>query len=141
MPPATIARVLETALYAEDLAAADRFYGGILGLERIAFVQGRHVFYRCGDGVVLIFDPRNTAHVPTTVNGAQVPLHGASGAGHVALAVADAQLPAWRAHLEANRVAIESEVTWPRGGKSLYVRDPAGNSVELASPLLWGFDQ
>src|SRR5689334_606664 len=48
MPPTTVARVLETALYAEDLAAADRFYGTILGLERLAFVEGRHVFFRCG---------------------------------------------------------------------------------------------
>jgi catechol 2,3-dioxygenase-like lactoylglutathione lyase family enzyme len=141
MPPTRIARVLETALYTDDLAAADRFYGTVLGLERITFAEGRHVFFRCGQGVVLIFDRRSTGSVPTRVNGAPVPLHGASGAGHMALAVADADLPAWRAHLEAHGVAIESEVTWPRGGRSLYVRDPAGNSVELASPLLWGFQE
>jgi catechol 2,3-dioxygenase-like lactoylglutathione lyase family enzyme len=141
MPPTTIARVLETALYTEDLAAADHFYGTVLGLERIAFVAGRHVFFRCGEGVVLIFDRRSTAAVPTTVNGAAVPMHGAAGAGHMALAVADADLLAWRGYLEEHGIAIESEVTWPRGGRSLYVRDPAGNSVELASPLLWGFQQ
>lgn len=141
MPPTAISRVLETSLYTEDLQAADRFYGGVLGLERIAFVEGRHVFFRCGAGVVLIFDPRNTAHQSTTVNGATVPLHGARGAGHIALAVADGDLPAWRSHLEAHGVEIESEVTWPRGGRSLYVRDPAGNSVELASPALWGLQE
>jgi catechol 2,3-dioxygenase-like lactoylglutathione lyase family enzyme len=141
MPPTRIARVLETALYAEDLAAASHFYGSVLGLDRIAFVEGRHAFFQCGDGVVLIFDPRSTANVPTTVKGAQVPLHGASGAGHMALAVPDADLPAWRAYLEANGITIESEVTWPRGGRSLYLRDPAGNSVELASPLLWGLQE
>ena len=138
MPPTTIERVLETALYADDLAAADHFYGTVLGLEHIAFVEGRHVFFRCGQGVVLIFDRRSTATVPTTVNGAPVPMHGAEGAGHMALAVADADVPAWRAYLEENGVAIESEVRWPRGGRSLYVRDPAGNSVELASPRIWG---
>lgn len=141
MPPTTIARVLESSLYAEDLLAADHFYGNVLGLERIALVEGRHVFFRCGAAVVLIFDPRNTATQPTTVNGAPVPLHGARGAGHIALAVADADLPAWRAYLETSGVAIESEVTWPRGGRSLYVRDPAGNSVEIASPRLWGFSE
>jgi catechol 2,3-dioxygenase-like lactoylglutathione lyase family enzyme len=140
MVPPPIARVLETALYAEDLEAADHFYGSVLGLERIAVVEGRHVFFRCGDGVVLVFDARSTSNVPTTVNGAPVPLHGARGAGHVAFAVADASLPAWREHLEAHGIAIESEVTWPRGGTSLYVRDPAGNSVELASPRLWGLE-
>ncbi len=141
MPPTTIARVLETSLYAEDLRAADHFYGTVLGLERIAFVEGRHVFFKCGAGVVLIFDPRTTATQPTTVNGAPVPLHGARGAGHIALAVADAELPAWRMHLRTNGIAIESEVTWPRGGRSLYMRDPAGNSVEIASPTLWGFQE
>ncbi len=141
MPPTTIARVLETSLYAENLQAADHFYGTVLGLERIAFVEGRHVFYRCGAGVVLIFDPRTTANQSTTVNGAAVPLHGARGAGHIALAVADAQLAEWRTYLERSGVTIESEVTWPRGGRSLYVRDPAGNSVEIASPTLWGFSE
>ena len=141
MPPTPIRRVLETALYTDDLSAANQFYGVVLGLEPIAFVEGRHLFFRCGDGVVLIFDRRSTATVPTSVNGAPVPMHGATGAGHMALAVADAELPAWRAHLAANGVAIESEVTWPHGGRSLYVRDPAGNSVELASPRLWGFEE
>lgn len=141
MPPTPIRRVLETALYTDDLPAANRFYGVVLGLEPIAVVEGRHLFFRCGNGVLLIFDRRSTATVPTSVNGVPVPMHGATGAGHMALAVADAELPAWRAHLAANGVAIESEVTWPRGGRSLYVRDPAGNSVELASPRLWGFEE
>lgn len=141
MPPTPIRRVLETALYTDDLPAANRFYGVVLGLEPIAFVEGRHLFFRCGEGVVLIFDRRSTATVPTSVNGVPVPMHGAAGAGHMALAVAEAELPAWRAHLAAEGVAIESEVTWPRGGRSLYLRDPAGNSVELASPLLWGFEE
>jgi hypothetical protein len=35
-------------------------------------------------------------------------------------------------------VEIEREVDWDEGGTSLYVRDPAGNSVELAPPTIWG---
>ena len=34
-------------------------------------------------------------------------------------------------------IAIESRVTWERGGVSLYFRDPDGRSVELATPGLW----
>ncbi len=30
------------------------------------------------------------------------------------------------------------EVNWDQGGTSLYFRDPAGNSIELAPPTLWG---
>lgn len=133
-------RVLETALYVQDLDAAERFYGELLGLERIARVDGRHVFFRCGEAVVLLFDPRTTASSASSEDGT-VPPHGATGAGHVAFAVKDADIAAWRMYLESHGIAIESEVTWPRGGLSIYVRDPAGNSVELASPLLWGFHE
>jgi catechol 2,3-dioxygenase-like lactoylglutathione lyase family enzyme len=56
----------------------------------------------------------------------------------VAFAVAEAELPAWRERLGAAGVEVEAEIEWPRGGRSLYVRDPAGNSVELATPRIWG---
>ena len=36
-----------------------------------------------------------------------------------------------------NGVEIESEVSWDGGGTSLYVRDPVGHSVELATPGVW----
>jgi len=86
----------------------------------------------------LVFNPDRTSAAPSLVDGAMVPAHGAIGPGHVAFAVSDAAIPAWRSRLEAADVPIESEVKWPRGGTSLYLRDPAGNCVELASPKLWG---
>jgi Predicted ring-cleavage extradiol dioxygenase len=52
-------RIFETVLYAEDLAAAERFYRDAVGLE----VIGRGdlcVVFRCGGGVLLIFDPRKS---------------------------------------------------------------------------------
>jgi catechol 2,3-dioxygenase-like lactoylglutathione lyase family enzyme len=64
--------VLETCLYASDLAGAREIYEGVLGLECFAFRPPRHVFFR---------------------------------AGH-----------------------------------SLYVRDPAGNLVELAPASIWGLE-
>lgn len=133
-----IDRVLEACLYAVDLDAAKRFYTEVLHLECFSSAAGRHVFFRCGQGMFLVFNPERTSQEASLVNGATVPAHGATGAGHVAFAIPDADLPAWRARLEAAGVAIESEVAWPRGGRSLYIRDPAGNCVELASPTLWG---
>jgi catechol 2,3-dioxygenase-like lactoylglutathione lyase family enzyme len=132
-------RVLETCLYAVDLAAAERFYTQVIGLEKHAAEDGRHVFFRCGDSMVLVFNPEHTTSVASTVAGAPVPFHGTHGAGHVAFAVREAEIPAWRAHLQRAGVAIESEIHWPQGGISLYVRDPAGNSIELAPPTIWGF--
>jgi len=136
--PAPPARVLESCLYATDLAAAARFYEDVLRLTPFARVEGRHVFFRCGPGVFLLFAPDVTGSAPGAVGGVPVPAHGAHGPGHAAFAVADPSLDDWRAHLAAHGVAVEAEIAWPRGGRSLYVRDPAGNSVELASPSIWG---
>ena len=135
-----ISRILEACLYATDLDAAERFYVDVLGLERYSAMPGRHVFFRCGAGMFLVFNPARTSGEPSLVGGALVPAHGATGPGHVAFAVADADIPGWRARLGAMAVPIESEVQWPRGGRSLYLRDPAGNCVELASPKLWGLE-
>ncbi|HEX7242918.1 MAG TPA: VOC family protein [Longimicrobiaceae bacterium] len=132
--------VLETCLYAPDLEAAERFYADVIGLEVHVRVEGRHVFFRCGAGMLLLFQPERTATEQTHVGGSPVPVHGARGAGHVAFAVPAAGLDAWRARLERLGVSVESEVEWPRGGRSLYLRDPAGNSVELAPPSIWGLD-
>src|ERR1043166_2823390 len=65
-------RIFETVLYAEDLAAAERFYHEALGLEVIE--RGNLVaVFRCGGGVLLIFDPRKSA-----APGRDVPAHGTS---------------------------------------------------------------
>lgn len=128
-----IDRVLESVLYATDLEAAERFYTGVLGLTFHARQPGLFVFLRCGPGMVLIFDP-DAAGV-----GRDVPAHGTRGPGHLCFAVSARDLPAWRERLRAAGVAIEQEVSWPRGGESLYFRDPAGNSLELATPRIWGF--
>ncbi len=130
-----VKHILETCLYVDDLAAAEQFYGRVLGLERFAGVDGRHVFFRCGGQVFLLFNPSKTEQ-----RGGDVPAHGAHGPGHVAFAVTEAELPGWRAHLARHGVEVEAEIDWPRGGRSIYVRDPAGNSVELATPATWGLE-
>ena len=127
-------RVLETALYASDLDAAETFYTGVLGLEVIGRMEGRHVFFRCGDGVLLVFDP-----AATSAWRGSAPAHGATGPGHMAFAASGDDLEAWRTRLANAGVEIEAAVVWPNGSRSLYVRDPAGNSVEFAEPRLWGF--
>lgn len=126
--------ILETAVYAEDLDAAEAFYAGVLGLPVIAREAGRDVFLRCGAGVLLLFDPRRTAVVQP---GQRVPPHGAQGPGHVCFSADPQGLDTWRERLRDAGVGIETEVTWRNGARSLYLRDPAGNSVEIAEPWLW----
>jgi len=128
-----IEAVVETGVYVDDLEEAERFYGEILGLATIAKEAGRHCFFRVGGrSVLLIF------WAESTLKGDQLPPHGATGAGHFALGIGAQDLDDWRKHLEDHGVAIEHEETWRRGGHSIYFRDPAGNSVELVTPGLWG---
>lgn len=129
--------ILETALYADDLAAAKAFYGTVIGLTVITEVAGRHVFFRCGDGVLLLFDPAATAQ-PSSDPSMPVPPHGAHGPGHACFRVAGDALDGWRDHLGEAGIAIEADFRWPNGARSLYFRDPAGNSLEISEPKLWG---
>lgn len=131
--PPPVETVVETAVYAADLSAAEDFYAGVLGLPVVGREAGRHVFFRVGEGnVLLVFDPATTAQV------GEFPPHRATGPGHFALGVRPETLDEWRRHLADSGVAIEKEFAWPRGGHSLYFRDPAGNSVELVTPGVWG---
>ena len=61
--------ILETALYADDLDAAERFYGSLLGLETVTRAGDRHVFFRCGDGMLLIFNAAQSAKPPSKPDG------------------------------------------------------------------------
>jgi catechol 2,3-dioxygenase-like lactoylglutathione lyase family enzyme len=133
MPP--IDRVLETILYVDDLRAALGFYGELLGLELDSKKDGLFVFFKCGDGMLLLFEPNAAG------TGRNVPAHGAKGPGHACFAVAEDDLDDWQARLRAAGVAIEQEAAWPRGGRSFYFRDPAGNSLELATPKIWGMPE
>ena len=130
-------RVLETAIYAENLAETAAFYENLLGLERLAEAEGRHAFFRVEGGVLLIFRPSATS-LPPAEGALPVPPHGSVGAGHVCFAATADGLQRWRERIAEAGVAIESDFEWPQGGRSIYFRDPAGNSVEFAEPRIWG---
>lgn len=132
-PPSAI---LEAALYVDDLAAAEVFYGELLGLERIQRIGERHVFFRVGASVLLLFDPARS-EIPTGNVRLPVPPHGARGPGHVCFTLTRTRIADMRARLIAAGLGIDAEFDWPNGARSLYVRDPAGNSVEFAEGWLW----
>jgi catechol 2,3-dioxygenase-like lactoylglutathione lyase family enzyme len=126
--------VYETVLYGPDVDAMARFYADLVGLRLIEVMpNGLLAACRLPDGgVLLLFDP-----VIAAAPGRAVPAHGASGPGHIAFRVEPGALDAWRTYLEASGVEIEREVLWGPSLKSIYVRDPAGNSVEFAGGELW----
>ena len=125
--------IVEAAIYAGDLSAAETFYRDVLGLSLLGKEAGRHVFFQAGlRQVLLVFHP------DATLKGDRLPAAWTRGPGHVALGVATEELDAWRQRLKSHGVAVEHEQAWERGGRSLYFRDPAGNSVELVTPGVWG---
>ena len=125
--------VYETVLYAADVPAVTGFYRDVLGLSVVGEPSELAAAFRLADGgVLLIFDPGRSSEP-----GRPVPSHGASGAGHVAFSVEPGNLDKVTAELRQLGVAIEQEVSWDAGGRSIYVRDPAGNLVELIEGEAW----
>ncbi|GEM_PF-92261 len=129
--------ILETVLYCRDLEAAEAFYAGLLGLELVESKQNRHRFFRCGARMLLVFNPDHATLKQQHVGSADIPKHGAWGRGHIAFGTNAEQIEGWKAFLQQHGLAIESEIAWPHGGRSIYFRDPGQNSVEIATPEIW----
>lgn len=119
----------ESVVYAADLVEAAAFYRDVLELREVE--DGA---FRLDDGaLLLLFDPARSSQP-----GRPVPSHGPmEGVVHVAFSADDGELDARRERFRAHGVEIEQEVAWPGGARSIYVRDPAGNSVELVEGELW----
>ena len=128
--------ILETALYASDLDAAEAFYAGVLGLAVITRVKNRHVFFSLGRSMLLVFNPDETVK-PAPAGALPVPAHGAKGPGHACFRVSAERIDTVRDALEVAGTPIEADFRWPNGARSLYFRDPAGNSLECAEGALW----
>jgi len=128
--------VLETALYVDDLARAARFYEEVLGLSPIASDR-RFRGYDAGHRTVLLLFERGSTLETVRMPGGTIPPHDGHGPLHVAFAVPREDLAAWEERLAGRGVAVEGRAEWPRGGRSLYFRDPDGHLLELATPGLW----
>jgi catechol 2,3-dioxygenase-like lactoylglutathione lyase family enzyme len=128
--------ILETSLYVADLDRARAFYQRVFGFE--LFVNdGRMAAFGVPGGQVLLLFRAGATDAPAPTPGGVIPPHHGAGALHVCFAIPFGELAAWEAHLAGEGVAVESRVRWPRGGTSLYFRDPDGHSVEIATPGLW----
>ncbi len=130
------AGIVETSLYVADLDRALAFYRRVFGFE--VFVHdGRMVAFGVPGSQVLLLFLEGATDAPAPTPGGVIPPHNGAGALHVCFAIPFGELAAWEAHLAREGVGIESRVRWPRGGTSLYFRDPDGHSVEIATPGLW----
>ena len=141
---AQVSRLLETAIYVDDLERSATFYRDVLGLERVIgtpeemetqknVLRPLHV---PGGQVLLLFLKGATSQT-AVLPGGTIPSHEGAGKLHLAFAISSFELDSWRERLASRGIAIEGEMSWPRGGTSIYFRDPDGHLLELASPGLW----
>ena len=136
--------LFESVLFVENLSRACAFYEETLGLAKFRESDVGCVFV-VADRQLLVLVAQEKARVPSETAGGVVPpcLVGpgdARGAGHIAFAIAETELDAWRTRLESLGVEVLSDVAWEPGGRSLYFRDPDGHLLELATPGVWAID-
>jgi catechol 2,3-dioxygenase-like lactoylglutathione lyase family enzyme len=133
-PP--LSGVLETALYVDDMDRARAFWEGVMGLSPMV-VDARLTAYPIGGRDVLLLFLRGSTTETVHMPGGTIPPHDGRGPLHLALSIAASDLPAWEARLATHGIAIEGRTDWPKGGHSVYVRDPDGHLLELATPGIW----
>jgi catechol 2,3-dioxygenase-like lactoylglutathione lyase family enzyme len=124
--------VYETVVYGRDVESVVSFYVDLLGVPRVSDIGDYGAALRLDTGLLLVFDPDRSAAA-----GRAVPSHGTAGPGHVAFAIENGEYDRWLAFFRERGVEIEREVAWGDRGRSIYVRDPAGNSVELVEGEVW----
>jgi catechol 2,3-dioxygenase-like lactoylglutathione lyase family enzyme len=128
--------IIESSIYTGDMERAKRFYEEIMGLEPIFSDRRLTAYDVAGRNVLLVFQ-RGGSVGASTMPGGAIPGHDGAGPLHFAFAIDADRLTAWEERLSAHEIAIEGRMDWPRGGKSIYFRDPDGHLVELATPGLW----
>ncbi|MGB3865362.1 MAG: VOC family protein [Xanthobacteraceae bacterium] len=131
-----LAGVIETALYVDDLPRAIAFYEQTLGLKTLNRDARFAAFDVGGRNVLLLFKrgaTLETVHLP----GGTIPPHDGHGPLHIAFAITTDELSAWETRLTGQGVAIEGRTAWPRGGHSIYFRDPDNHLLELVTPGVW----
>jgi catechol 2,3-dioxygenase-like lactoylglutathione lyase family enzyme len=132
-----VSQILETSLYVDDLDCSRAFYEQIFGFVTIFHDDRMCAMEVPGEQVLLLFRHGMTKQAAPGPNGGSIPPHHGRGALHLAFAIPFGELAAWEDHLMARDIPVESRLDWPRGGTSLYFRDPDGHSLEVATPGLW----
>jgi catechol 2,3-dioxygenase-like lactoylglutathione lyase family enzyme len=128
--------ILETSLYVDDLARSSLFYEELFALTRLEGDHRLQAFSVAGRGVLLLFK-RGASNCTTQLPEGVIGPHDGSGPLHLAFSIPAQDLSGWEEKLAEHKVTIEGRVHWPRGGTSIYFRDPDQNLLELATPGIW----
>lgn len=126
----------ETCLSVADLERSEQFYRDLFDLAVIAGDARFRALDVAGSQVLLLFLSGGTEQ-DVQLPGGTIPSHGASGRSHVAFSISAGDLEGWKNLLAERGIVIEGTMTWPRGGMSLYFRDPDEHLLELMTPGVW----
>jgi len=132
----TLTGVLETSLYVDDLDRSSRFYEELFALSPMLGDDRLRAYGIAGRSVLLLFKRGASNRVTQLPFGTLGP-HDGHGPLHFAFSIPEDELAAWEEHLSLHKIVIENRIHWPRGGTSLYFRDPDNHLVELATPGIW----
>ena len=127
---------METCLHVEDLNRSRKFYSDLFGYPVMKFDE-RFCAFDVGNSQVLLLFVRGSDPEGTVLPFGTIPAHGTSGHSHLGFGIPSASMSAWRERLEEKGVPIESSLTWPDGGASIYFRDPDDHLLELLTPGVW----
>jgi catechol 2,3-dioxygenase-like lactoylglutathione lyase family enzyme len=128
--------ILETCLYVDDLQGSREFYTRLFEFPLIAGDERFAVFEVREGQLLLLFQKGATSEVAELPFG-NIPPHGGETGGHLGFAIPADQLSAWIERLALQEIPVESQITWPLGGTSVYFRDPSGNLLEVLTPGVW----
>jgi len=134
--PSPVTGILETALYVDDVARSAEFYRALFAFDTLLESDRIAALSVAGRDVLLLFRKGATVQ-PVPIDDGFIPPHDGDGEIHLALSIPEASVPDWEARLRALGVPVESRHRWPRGGTSLYFRDPDRHLIELVTPGCW----
>lgn len=123
--PLKFKQIKETCVYVRDLGSIYNFYCQTLELEEIIYLEGKHLFLRAGNSVLLFFNPDESSIKKSP------PPHYGGGKQHFAFEVDDDDYERTKRLIHEKGIQITEEVTWKSGKKSFYFEDPAGNVLEV----------
>ena len=124
-------KIKETCLYIDDLDLAEKFYHQVLEMPLISKVDKRHVFFRCGESVLLCFLPE------VTKNETSLPPHFAYGKQHLAFEVRKEDYLEIRGKLSKKGIMFTHTQDWGNQLSSFYFEDPFGNVLEIVPQGIW----
>ncbi len=126
-----IGQVLETALYVRDLGRSVEFYQRVLGFPIASEPLDRMCALTVTSDQVLLLFKKGGSVQPTVRPFGTIPPTDGDGSLHVAFWIPPSDFETWQDRLQSVGVVIESLVSWPEGGRSIYFRDPDDHVIEL----------